>query len=133
MVALPERISASPDEREWSRAGAGRTDRNAHAHAKTQADDEDRRGPAVPGRAGPHASPRRGASRPFGRADRHHEPRCFTDGHVDDGLADQPDVTACRARRGPSGIAVADRAGWMVAKPISRERLAEHKRGRTPP
>src|SRR5437870_337567 len=93
-------------------------------------DDEDRRGPAVPGRAGPHASPRRGASRPFGRADRHHEPRCFTDGHVDDGLADQPDVTECRARRRPSGIAVADRNGWMVAKPISRERLAEHQRER---
>src|SRR5438552_12841167 len=108
MVALPERISASPDEREWSRAGAGRTDRNAHAHAKTQADREDGGGPAVLWRTRPDASPHGGSARPFGRANRHHEPRCFTDGRVDDGLGDQPDVTECRARRRPSGIAVAD-------------------------
>src|SRR5213592_3435899 len=107
MVALPERISTSPDEREWSRAGAGRTDRNAHAHAKTQADREDGGGPAVPWRTRPDASPHGGSARPFGRANRHHESRRFADRHMDVRFVAELDVAECRSRGRARRLAVA--------------------------
>src|SRR5207244_10000560 len=109
--------------------GTREADGNAHAYARTQREAEDGGRAAVPWSFGsPRAACRR-STRPFGRADRRHEPGRLAYGHVDVRLGAEPHLAERRSRRRPSGPPMAGRVrGMDRTRSIPHERLPHRER-----